>query len=226
MRTLVGLIFLGLSTLTVSEAAFADTRAEKAKRLVVLSELTVDEFKSDDQMAWLRENFHKAKAVMIIPESVKGGFILGGSGGNGVFLARSTRSRDWRGPAFYTVGSITFGLQAGAEVSKIILMVMTDRGVDRLLTSSAKIGVDLSVAAGPVGAGAKAQTADVIAFAKSKGLYGGINLEGAVIKVRSRWNEAYYAQDDIRPRDILFGRVTGNAQARGLRQALRELTRQ
>ncbi len=207
-----------LAIASVSAKADDDVKAEE---LITKARLTINAFKADDNMVWFRNNVQNAKGLLIIPQSVKGGFILGGSGGSGTLLIRE--NGEWSYPAFYTMGSVTFGLQIGAEVSEIVLMIMTERGVERLLTSEFKLGGDISVAAGPVGAGAKAQTVDVLAFARSKGLYGGINLEGAVIKIRNDLNAAFYNRSGVRPRDILIARNVSNPEADPLRRALVDL---
>ena len=81
------------------------------------------------------------------------------------------------------------------EVSEVIIVVMTDKGLNSLLSSSFKIGGDASIAAGPVGAGAKSTvTADLISFARAKGVYGGLNLDGTVVSVNGDWNDAYYGE--------------------------------
>lgn len=214
------LSFVLLSFVLSLTAAHAQER--KAESLARDARDTVLAFAEAPEMGWLRENFHKAKGVVIAPQVLKAGFVFGGSGGNAVFLARN--GDDWSNPAFYTLGSATFGFQIGAEAAEIILLVMTERGVDSLLTTDVKLGGDISVTAGPVGAGAKAQTADILAFSRSKGLYGGINLEGGVVKVRHSWNEAYY-DGEGRPREILYGNVSGPRSAQELRAALKELKR-
>jgi len=109
----------------------------------------------------------------------------------------------WSEPIFMTIGSVSFGFQAGVEGSETILAVMTQRGVEHLLSTSVKLGADLTLAAGPIGAGAKAQTADILAFSRSRGLYGGISLEGAILKARHSWNSGYYGQN-VRPLDVIY----------------------
>ena len=172
-------------------------------------------------MKWFRDNMSNAKGVLIVPQLVKGGFIFGGSGGSGVLLVKGG-GNIWSDPAFYTMGSGTVGFQIGVEVSEIILMIMTDRGVDALLTSSFKLGGDVSIAAGPIGAGAKAQTADILAFSRTKGIYGGVNIEGAVLKIRSDWNHDYYG-NQTSPRAILLERSETNSHADELRSAVANL---
>jgi lipid-binding SYLF domain-containing protein len=147
--------------------------------------------------------------------------VFGASGGSGVLLARDEATAGWSYPAFYTMGSVTFGLQIGGEVSQLVLMVMTQKGLDALLSRSFKIGGDISVAAGPVGKGAKAQTADIVAFSRTKGLYGGLNVEGAVVEVRDSLNKAYYGRK-VRPVEILVSGGPSNPGAEALRAAVAE----
>jgi lipid-binding SYLF domain-containing protein len=136
-----------------------------------------------------------------------------------VLLARDDTTKTWSGPAFYTIGSVSFGLQIGGEASEVVLLAMTERGVSAMLGSTVKLGADASVAVGPVGAGASAATAalsaDILAFSRAKGLYGGISVDGAVIAVRSDWNRAYYGKD-VEPADILVRRTVSTPHAAGL----------
>lgn len=217
-RTLISLLSIGL-LLAISIQANADEA--KAKTIVDSATNSVNNFAIDPDMKWFRDNMSKAKGVLIIPQLVKGGFIFGGSGGSGVLMVRGN-GNIWSDPAFYTMGSGTVGFQIGVEVSEIILMVMTDKGINALLNSSFKLGGDASIAAGPIGAGAKAQTADILAFSRTKGAYGGINIEGAVIKIRQDWNTAYY-RGETSPRSILVERSATNPHADDLRSAVANL---
>jgi len=117
------------------------------------------------------------------------------------------------------MGSVSFGLQVGGEASEIVLMIMTDKGMDSMLTTSFKLGADATVAAGPMGIGAKAATADILAFARSKGVFMGISIEGAIVKPRDKWNAAYYKQS-VSPADIIIRKVTTNPQAEELRKVI------
>jgi SH3 domain-containing YSC84-like protein 1 len=180
---------------------------------------SVNRFAADPDMKWFRNNVGKAKGILIVPVSVKGGFIIGGSGGIGVFLARGEAS-DWSYPAFYQLASVTFGLQAGGDVSEIMMLVMSEKGRNALLTREFKLGGEISVAAGPVGAGAEAQTADVLAFSRTKGgVYGGLNIEGSVVNPKDNWNGLYYGQP-VTPSQILVGRTVTNPNADPLRAAV------
>lgn len=192
----------GLALAIALAPAEAKPKREKAENLVEKAADTVAYFAGDTAFEPLWDLADDAKAMVIIPRSLRGGFIFGASGGNAVMIARNGDG-SWSEPTFFTIGSLSFGLQAGVEGSEIILAVMTQRGMEQLLSTNVKLGGDLTLAAGPIGAGAKAQTVDVLAFSRSRGLYGGISLEGAILKARHSWNEAYYGAD-VTPADIIF----------------------
>jgi lipid-binding SYLF domain-containing protein len=128
----------------------------------------------------------------------------------------------WRGPAFYTLGGASFGFQAGADAAEVIILAMTERGVTKLLSPQVKLGADISVAAGPVGAGAAAATAglsaDLISYSMAKGLYGGFSVDGSVAGVRTAMNKAYYGKA-VSPADILIKGTVKNPQASALLEA-------
>jgi lipid-binding SYLF domain-containing protein len=189
---------------------------QEAKQLVEKARLTLDSFMGDGNMGAFRDLLKKAQGVMISPALLKGAFIVGASGGNAVWLTRDKKTGQWSEPAFYTIGGASFGLQIGGEASEVMLLAMTDRGVASLLGNSIKLGGDVGIAAGPVGYGAAASTAnlsvDILSFSRSKGLYGGISLDGAVVAVRSGLNEAFYGKK-VSPTDILIRHTVTNPQA-------------
>jgi lipid-binding SYLF domain-containing protein len=157
---------------------------------------------------------------------LRGAFIVGGSGGSGVLVARDDKAGQWHGPAFYTLGGASFGFQAGADAAEVIILAMTERGVTKLLSPQVKLGADISVAAGPVGAGTSAATAglsaDLISFSMSKGLYGGFSVDGSVAGVRTALNQAYYGKP-VTPADILIKGAVKNPQAAALIDAVTKL---
>jgi SH3 domain-containing YSC84-like protein 1 len=130
----------------------ADDDAQEARQLVEKSKLTVETFQTDPNMGSLRDLAKKAKGMLILPQMLRGAFIVGASGGSGVLVARDAKSGQWRGPAFHTLGGASFGFQAGADAAEVIILAMTERGVTKLLSPQVKLGADISVAAGPVGA--------------------------------------------------------------------------
>jgi len=183
-------------------ATSAQAQSDQQK-LVVEAEKTLSNFLRDPDMKWLQNNLGRAKAVLIAPQIVKAGFIFGGSGGRAVLLAKDPKSGKWVGPAFYAMATASVGFQAGVAVSEAITLVMTDKGMNSLLSPSFKMGGDASVAAGPVGAGASSNVvADLIAFSRSKGVYGGLNLDGTVVNTSDDWNEAFYGKK-VQSTDIL-----------------------
>jgi lipid-binding SYLF domain-containing protein len=204
--------------------AFAKGKSTDTRQLVEKSRMTFENFLGAGEMEAFRNLLKDARGVFIAPQVLKGAFVIGASGGTGVFVVKDASSGQWVGPAFYTIGEVSFGLQAGGQASEVIFLAMTERGVTALLNSSVKLGADVGVAAGPVGMGAAASTAnlsaDIITFARSKGLFGGISLDGAVIKVRDSLNKAYYKKKKISPTDILVRKTASNSQAKVLTQEI------
>jgi len=198
----------GLLLLFAGTSSVASAQSEQ-QDIVRSAETTFSNFMRDPDMTWLQQNIGRAKAVLIAPNIAKAGFIFGGSGGRAVLVARDPQTGQWRGPAFYTLITASVGFQAGISVSEMVTLVMTDQGLNSLLANSVKIGGDASIAAGPVGAGAKSDiTTDFVAFSRSKGIYGGLNLDGTVMSPANDWNEAYYGKA-VLPPDIV---VRGNVQ--------------
>src|SRR5437773_2317280 len=215
-RKWVGLVAFA-SFVAVSGQAWAQGEQQE---LVNSAETTFSNFMRDPDMTWFQRHIGSAKAVLIAPQIVKAGWIFGGSGGRAVLFARSDQTGRWEGPAFYNLATASVGFQAGVAVSETVTLVMTDRGLNSLLATSVKVGGDASIAAGPIGAGANADvTTDFVAFARSKGVYGGLNLDGTVIHVADNWNRAYYGRD-IQPPDILVRASAHNPQADRLVAAL------
>jgi lipid-binding SYLF domain-containing protein len=208
----------------VLRPAMADT-AQDAQQLVEKARIAFEAFVADKDMGPpLKTLLKKGRGVLIYPQVLKGAFVFGVSGGSGVFLAYDAKAMTWSGPTFYTIGEVSFGLQAGGQASEVVLVAMTDRGMTALLTTSAKLGADVGIALGPVGAGAEAATAnlsaDIISYSRSKGLYAGISLEGAVVGTRGSLNKAYYGKE-VSPTDILLRRTVSNAQAGSLLSAVK-----
>jgi lipid-binding SYLF domain-containing protein len=181
--------------------------------------MTLETFMADPANKEFQNLIKKAQGVYITPSLLKGAFVVGASGGSGVFLVRDKETGKWMGPAFYTLGGASFGLQAGGQASEVVLLIMTERGVNAFMNSNFKLGADVGIAAGPVGGGVAAETAnlsaDILSFSRSKGLFGGLSLEGAVVKVRGAYNEAYYGKK-ISPSQILLGGRVSNPHAQGL----------
>jgi SH3 domain-containing YSC84-like protein 1 len=217
----------GCASTTPSAATNQSMRADEtrtAQDLVEQSRMTVNNFLADKELGdAVRSLLQRAKAVVVFPQELTGAFIIGASGGNGVALAQDAQNH-WSGPAFYTLGGVSFGFQAGGEASEVLLVALTDRGLAALQSTSAKLGADAGVAAGPVGLGAAAATAnlsaDIVSYVRNKGLYAGVALTGAVVAVRTALNQAYYGRA-VTPTDILISRTVSNPHSARLLGELR-----
>lgn len=206
-------------------AASADVALETAQ-LVERAKFAVENLTADPNMGAFRDLAKRAKGIFIAPQLLKAAFVVGASGGSGVLVVRDEKTGKWNGPAFYTLGGASFGLQIGAEASEVAVLALSERGVTAMLQPSVKLGADASVAVGPVGLGASGGTAnlsaDLVAFSRSKGLYGGISIEGAVLAVRNEWNSGYYSKS-VTPTDILVRGEVSSPQAAGLIAAVTKL---
>ena len=214
------------ATFALAAAAFAllasaaQAQSEQQK-LVTDSEKVLSNFLRDPDMGWLQQNLSRSKALIIAPEILKAGFIFGGSGGRALVVARDPGSGKWVGPAFYVLATGSVGFQAGISVSEGVTLVMSNKGFNSLLATSFKMGGDASVAAGPVGAGAKSDiVADLITFNRAKGVYGGLNFDGTVVTAADDGNEAYYGKK-VLPPDILVRMSVSN---KGADKLLAEVT--
>jgi lipid-binding SYLF domain-containing protein len=198
----------------LSGCATQPVTSAEPERLVSDARTTLSNFLRDPDQTWIQENLSRARAVLIAPQIVRAGFIFGGSGGRGVLVARDGRT--WAGPAFYNLATASVGFQAGIDVSEAIIVVMTEKGLNSLLSNSVKLGGDASIAAGPVGAGARSTvTADMITFTRAKGVYGGVNLDGTVVSPNNSWNDAFFGKS-VLPPDILIRRTATSPNASAL----------
>ncbi len=198
------------------------------QQLVEKAKHTVESFMDDPNLAWFQDHVKEAKALLIIPQQLKAAFFFGADGGSGVLVARDKQTGEWGEPAFYVLGGISFGFQFGGEASEVIILAMTPGAVEKLYSSSFKLGGDASVAAGPYGAGVEGATsanlnADFLSFSRSKGAYAGVSLEGSIIYTNDASNEAYYGKK-VRPVDILVTKTAKNEHSSGLRQAIMKVT--
>jgi lipid-binding SYLF domain-containing protein len=200
----IGLLLAGCATPDTRQAAEQEMRTAEA---------TLGNFEKDPEMTWFRDNLKNARAVIISPRVTRAAFVFGGSGGDAMVFARDAEGARWVGPAFYSMGAGSVGFQIGVDVSEVAILVMTDKALDALLSPSFKLGADASIAAGPVGAGTSSTvTTDLVSFARSRGAYAGLSLEGVVIKPDSGANDAFYGRA-VSPADILVRRSANNSAA-------------
>jgi len=156
------------------------------------------------------EVLSNAKCILVVPDLIKGGFIFGGKHGRGVATCRT--SDGWSAPAFVSVGGGSWGLQIGVEGVDLVMLVMNDQGFQHLLSSKFQLSGEGSAAAGPVGRHASAGTdwkmnTQMLTYSRSKGMFAGITLEGAVVQQDDDSTKAIYGKN-VRFRNILSGRVS------------------
>lgn len=214
-----------LTTITIIAALVIPVNAEKPVKqqlLVDQANITFKSFMADKNMAWFREHMPKAKGFLIIPELLQGAWFIGGSGGRGVLVVKDQATGSWSQPVFYTLGSLSLGIQFGGEKSEIIMAVFTQKGLDRLYSTSFKFGGDVSIAAGPVGAGAKADVmTDFVSFVRAKGAFAGVSMEGAIVKANDDWNELYYGKK-VSPVGIVKHKLVSNPGSAELLNTIRD----
>ncbi len=163
-----------------------------------------------------------AKCIAVVPHLVKGGFIFGGKHGRGVATCRTEDG--WSAPAFISVGGGSAGLQIGVEGVDLIMLIMNDRGMEQLLSSKFQISGEGSAAAGPVGRHASAGTdwkmdTQMLTYSRSKGVFGGLTLEGAVVQQDSDSTISVYGKD-VTFQSVLKGKVPTPEIAREFMKAV------
>jgi lipid-binding SYLF domain-containing protein len=156
------------------------------------------------------EVLSNAKCILVVPDLIKGGFIFGGKHGRGVASCRTEHG--WSAPAFVSIGGGSWGLQIGVEGVDLVMLVMNEQGFQHLLSSKFALTGEGSVAAGPVGRHASAGTdwkmnTEVLTYSRSKGVFAGLTLEGAVVQQDDDSTRAIYGKH-MRFRSILSGKVS------------------
>jgi lipid-binding SYLF domain-containing protein len=183
---------------------------------------TAENMNRDPSFDQARKMLRGARAVLIVPALVKGGFIFGGEGGDGVLLARTGGKRGWSDPAFYTLVGGSFGLQIGLEKAEIVLLLMSDRALRAVERAQFKFGAGAGLTVVTLSGGAEGATApnlsgDIVVWTSATGAYGGLTLNGTVIKSRDQTDEEFYNRPGVKVPEILAGRVH-NPQANALRE--------
>jgi lipid-binding SYLF domain-containing protein len=163
-----------------------------------------------------------AKCIAIIPGDVKFAFIFGGSYGRGLATCRTEHG--WSAPLFVAIDSGSVGYQIGGSSTDIVMLFMNDHALQSLMSDKFKLGADASVAAGPVGRNAAAGTdlklnAEILSYSRSKGIFAGVSLDGAVMQADKSGDKAMYG-DDVNRHEILDGKVAVPASARELVEEL------
>ncbi len=222
MRRLTMLAIVALATLAA--ACAGPPRAAEEQAVVDRATLSVQEIlgAGNDRLN-AQSLLRRARAAIVCPRIFRAGFFFGGEGGNCVLVARDAAG-SWSSPAFYILGSGTFGLQVGVQDLQILMLIMNDRALNAVLDTQLKLGADASVAVATFGGSVEGATtaavgADIVAFAQARGLYAGLTLEGSLLSARSAWNRAYYGRE-VGPREIVVAMAAHNPGADPLRAVL------
>ncbi|MCR0982901.1 lipid-binding SYLF domain-containing protein [Roseomonas populi] len=205
-------------------AAWAQPVEQQA--LVDRATLTVTEMLTQGDPNSLHDatgSLARARAVIICPRIFRAGFLFGGQGGDCVLTARDGAG-SWSSPAFYTIGSASFGLQIGVQDMQVMMIILTERGLNAVLDSQFKFGADAAIAVATIGAGIAGATtaavgADIVSYARARGLYAGISLEGSLLSSRNDFNTGYYGRS-VASRNIVIDMAAHNPAADSLRAAL------
>lgn len=196
-RTMI--IALATSLLSITAPVRADD-AMDARHIIDTAKVAVERVRAEHRPSKQLDSLLKrARGVMVIPSYYKASFIIGGSFGDGVLMKRNDDGM-FGDPAFYRMTSGSIGLQAGMQSAEIIFIILTDKGMQAVLDDEFKIGANVGISIGAIGAGAEAATTtnvgnDIVAYSRNTGLFAGGSFEGSIIKPRKDWNAAVYGVD-------------------------------
>lgn len=204
-------------------APLAAHAQSEQQELVDRSTLAAQDMLNDQDGRDAQNLLRRSRAVMICPRVFRAGFIIGGSGGGCVLLARDGGG-SWSAPAFYSMTSGSFGFQAGIQDAEVMMLILTEKGLAAVMDSQFKIGASADIAFVTVGGGVEGATtaavgADIVSFARTRGLFGGITLSGTILSSRTAWNQAYYGQP-LAGRQIVVQMAADNPAATPLRAVL------
>jgi lipid-binding SYLF domain-containing protein len=218
------LLFMG-ALLGVLAAAPGGAKAQSVQQQIVdRATLAVqDLLGASDETTEAQRLLTRSRAVMVCPRQFRAGFIFGGEGGDCVLVARDGGG-SWSSPAFYTMGSGSIGFQVGVQDSQVMLIIMTERGLNAILDSQFRIGGDASIAFATAGVGVGGSTttavgADIVSFSRTRGLFAGLSLEGSLISFRNSFNREYYGRE-VSARGLVISMEAHNPGADPLRAVL------
>ena len=221
------LSFAICAALMLASASFAwsDDRQDEVNRVQNAADV-LNQIMGAPDKGIPQDVMEKAKCVAVVPSLKKGGFIFGAEYGKGVASCRTATG--WSAPAPFTVAGGSWGLQIGAEGVDLVMLVMNNKGMEHLLSSKFKLGADASVAAGPVGRQAEAETdwemrSEVLTYSRAHGIFAGIDVNGAVIAQDHNATQAFYGKDDSF-RSILTGQVAAPTGSQPFLAAVRKFS--
>jgi lipid-binding SYLF domain-containing protein len=191
------ILFAVLLVSLCSLAWGADEKENKAEDRITAAGTVLDEIQSAPDQGIPEEVLASAECVAVVPSMLKGGFIVGARYGRGVASCRTPKG--WSAPAFFLIEGGSFGLQIGGQAVDLVMLIMNENGMKNLLSSKFKLGADASVAAGPVGRHASADTdwklrAQILNYSRARGVFAGLELNGAVIKQDKDSTREFYGR--------------------------------
>ncbi len=203
---LAGLVFMALTASTAIAGSKEDERARNAVRVLT-------DFQAIPESAIPDKLLDEARAIVIVPDTIKAGLVVGGRRGHGVLSVKNPDGT-WSNPSFITLTGGSIGFQVGVQSADIVLVFRSDRGLESIVNGKFTLGADAGVAAGPMGRHASTATdgelkAEIWSWSRARGLFAGVALDGAVLSIDDAANEAVYGRDTT-PRMIFEGRA--NAQ--------------
>ena len=215
-KLVVSLVMFGLCGF-----AWAEDKSDAQQRLDRAAD-TLQQITSAPDKGIPEDVMNSARCVAVVPHMVKAGLGIGGEHGKGVATCKTAQG--WSAPAFFTVSGGSFGLQIGAEGVDLVMLMMNDQGMQALLSDKFQVGGDASAAAGPVGRDAQAGTdwklkAPILTYSRSKGVFGGVSLNGTVIHQDKDSAKAFYGQDET-SQALLAGQVPPPPAAKGFLNAV------
>lgn len=225
----IAAVVLGLCltlSLLISSAA-AGTSAEERERALKAARAFQEMMSAADQ-AVPQDLLDRAHCVAVFPSVKKGGFVFGGQYGKGLISCRRDAGA-WGAPAYFTIGGGSFGLQIGGQAVDLILLVMNRDGVDGLLKDKFEIGAGAAASAGPVGRNAHVSTdlllkSQIVSYSRSRGLFAGLELKGAVIMADGQANKDAYGQEFSAREIIVDGKARTPGAIRVFPQTLRKFS--
>lgn len=185
-----------VAALALSLFAAPAAQASDQSELLSRANRTVDHLRSDPAFAQAARMIHSARAVLIVPRLIKGGFIFGAEGGDGVLMKRN--GRNWSSPAFFRLASASFGLQIGLQKAELVFIIMSDRALRGIQQGETKLGAGAGITVVTLSSGAEGATTvrggDIVVWSSGTGAYGGLTFNGSVVKALDDWNSDYYGR--------------------------------
>ena len=216
-------IFVLIAMLSLGAMSWAEESRDAAMERLHHAAGVLHEVMATPDKGIPQEVIEHAKCIAVIPHLIKGGFIIGAEGGRGVATCRTDHG--WSAPAFFDVEGGNWGLQIGAEGIDVVMVVQNDHGMQRLLGDKFELGADASVAAGPIGRHASADTdwkmnAEILTYSRAKGLFAGLTLNGAAVHQDHDAMRAFYGHN-VGFREALYGHIPPPPDAMSFLDAVR-----